>query len=113
VLNELVIGSNKMKRAHEDEEVGDKVGVKERETDEEGRSEDGWGVDDGSGVEEDEDRGRTEDGVPAREVDETAGEESPWGSLDRLGVGTSETEREELPAGSWRLCSQSRFSSTS
>lgn len=63
-------------------------------------------------MEEDEGKRSPEDGVGVG-VDETAGDDWPWGSLDRLRPGAGETEREELPAVFWRLCSQCRFSSTS
>lgn len=67
-------------------------------------------MDEGTEVEEDEGKGSAEDGVGVG-VDERAGDETPWGPLERLE--TAETESEELPTGSWRLCSQCRFSSTS
>lgn len=110
--NELMIETDKMKQAYEDEESEGETVPEEPEVDDEGSPEDGSEVGDEFGTEEDKDEESPKDWVSVfRDVGETAGEESTWGLLDWLGTAGLETE--ELPTASWRLCSQRRISSTS
>lgn len=65
-------------------------------------------MDDGLGIDEDGDK----DGAGVSRgggAEETGNDDTAWGSLDGDGVAGGL----ELPEGSWRLCSQCRFSSTS